>query len=274
MSQQGTVKSFNPNKGFGFINGADGADIFLHMKSCTDGGIPQAGDVVAFDTEPSPMKPDQLQAVNVVGGTGKKPTGQPGAQGTGAHQGTVKSFSADKGFGFVVGPDGADVFLHIKSCVDGSVPQNGDVLTFDMEPNPGKPGQMRTRNVTGGTGWPGSNFQNNKGKGWGGDMGGMGGMKGACKGDGYGPMAMMAMMKGMGKGPYGCGAGAFGGKGAWGEGGDMGCKGGWGKGDACWGKGEAGWGAGKGDAGWGKGKGEAGWGAGKGEAGWGAGKGW
>eukprot|EP00401_Gymnodinium_catenatum_P059362 CAMPEP_0117559240 /NCGR_PEP_ID=MMETSP0784-20121206/53256_1 /TAXON_ID=39447 /ORGANISM="" /LENGTH=33 /DNA_ID= /DNA_START= /DNA_END= /DNA_ORIENTATION= len=32
-----------------------------------------------------------------------------------ANTGSVKSFFEDKGFGFVVGADGSDIFMHIKS---------------------------------------------------------------------------------------------------------------------------------------------------------------
>merc|ERR1719410_1691347 len=134
--------------------------------------------------------------MNVTGGTGtpvsNDDSGAGYPSGTGAHFGAVKSFNSEKGFGFVIGPDGADIFLHIKSVVDGGVPQAGDKLQFDVEPNPTKDGQMRTKNVTGGSGWQ------PKGKG---DNGmGKGGMKG-----GYGPMEMMNMMWAMASkgGPYG-----------------------------------------------------------------------
>ena len=70
--------------------------------------------------------------------------------GTGAHQGTCKSFSAKSGFGFIYGEDGADVFMHSRQVVDGSIPQQGDVLKFDLEPNTS--GRMQAVIVTEGTG--------------------------------------------------------------------------------------------------------------------------
>ena len=46
MALTGTVKLFNPSKGFGFITDAQGQDVFLHVKACIDGGVPQKGDAV------------------------------------------------------------------------------------------------------------------------------------------------------------------------------------------------------------------------------------
>lgn len=208
MANQGSVKSFNPDKGFGFIVGADGNDVFLHIKSCTDGGVPQKGDIVAYDTEPSQTKPGQLSATNVTGGTGTA-GGRKAAAGTGAHQGTCKSFSAKSGFGFINGQDGADVFLHARQVVDGSIPQQGDMLQFDLEPSPSKPGQMQAVNVTGGTGW--GDFGKGKGGGGGWGKGGKGGPY-----DGWGAAAMMSMMKGWGGGWDGKGGNGKGG--GWGKG--------------------------------------------------------
>eukprot|EP00931_Biecheleriopsis_adriatica_P056158 TRINITY_DN3327_c0_g2_i1.p1 TRINITY_DN3327_c0_g2~~TRINITY_DN3327_c0_g2_i1.p1 ORF type:complete len:215 (-),score=63.23 TRINITY_DN3327_c0_g2_i1:277-870(-) len=190
MSCSGTVKSFRADKGFGFITDANGQDIFLHKKSCTDGGVPQQGDTVYFDMTESTAKPGTMQATNVTGGTGKPP-----------QEGTVKMFNAEKGFGFITAQDGTDVFVHAKACTDGATPQQGDWVKFTIQPSPTKPGQMQASNVTGGTGWGGGG-----GKGGG---GGFGAMKGGWDGG-----------KGGGKsGPYGGGKGFGGGKGGGWEGG-------------------------------------------------------
>jgi len=186
MSLQGTVKRFNPTKGFGFITGADGTDIFLHQKSCTDGGIPKEGDVVMYDMTESPIKPGQMQAGNVTGGTGK-------GGGGGAHHGSCKSFNAEKGFGFIVGADGSDIFFHVKGMADGTTPQAGDALAYDLEPSRLKPDQLQAQNITGGTGWDAA-----KGGGKGGGKDAWGAKGG---GDAWGGKG--------GAGPYG------GGKGKW-----------------------------------------------------------
>merc|ERR1712187_589125 len=73
-----------------------------------------------------------------------------GVEGTGVYQGSVKSFNDLKGWGFIE-LDGQDIFLHAKDMVDGSTPDRGDVLKFDIEDNPGKPGTFKATNATGGS---------------------------------------------------------------------------------------------------------------------------
>ena len=47
--KKGTVKFFNTAKGFGFIKGDDGQDIFVHVTGLKD--EIQENDTVSFDTE-------------------------------------------------------------------------------------------------------------------------------------------------------------------------------------------------------------------------------
>ena len=57
MSQNGTVKFFNYNKGFGFIAPDDGTkDVFVHATALERAGISglDEGDKVNFDTEDDP----------------------------------------------------------------------------------------------------------------------------------------------------------------------------------------------------------------------------
>ena len=60
----GTVKWFNGDKGFGFILREDGDDVFEHFSSSVGDGFKTLndGDRVTFDTEQSPRG---LQAKNV-----------------------------------------------------------------------------------------------------------------------------------------------------------------------------------------------------------------
>ena len=62
---QGTVKWFNESKGFGFIAGDDGADVFVHHTSIQGSRFKTLaeGDKVSFDTEKDPKG---LRAINVV----------------------------------------------------------------------------------------------------------------------------------------------------------------------------------------------------------------
>mmetsp|Transcript_35317 Transcript_35317/g.53087 ORF Transcript_35317/g.53087 Transcript_35317/m.53087 type:complete len:255 (+) Transcript_35317:72-836(+) len=174
MSCHGKVKSFNDGKGWGFLS-YDGHDVFVHIKDCK-GGKPEPGDEVRFDLDPDRAANGQKKAINVQGGTGlmeacRKPQGQmqgfgggKGGKGghhrvgggggamPGAHTGRVKSFHNQNGWGFI-DFQGQDVFLHVRECV-GTQPQQGDIVTFNVEDSPSKPGQLRATNVTGGTGWP------------------------------------------------------------------------------------------------------------------------
>ncbi|MHC4360672.1 MAG: cold-shock protein [Planctomycetota bacterium] len=71
---EGTVKWFNPRKGYGFIATDDGQDIFVHYASISGDGYKTLveGDVVSFDAgNPSlnhkvklPRKPNQHLKLN------------------------------------------------------------------------------------------------------------------------------------------------------------------------------------------------------------------
>ena len=126
-----TVKWFNPEKGFGFVELGDGSgDAFLHIAVLEGAGHetvlpgsklrvqigqgqkgPQVTAVLEVDASaaaaPRPQRSPSSRA----------PPGRERADPTTAFDidGTVKWFSADKGFGFAVCEDGErDVFLHIS----------------------------------------------------------------------------------------------------------------------------------------------------------------
>ncbi|MGC3314637.1 cold-shock protein [Enterococcus faecalis] len=52
----GTVKWFNADKGFGFITGEDGNDVFAHFSAIQSDGFKtlDEGQAVTFDTEEGP----------------------------------------------------------------------------------------------------------------------------------------------------------------------------------------------------------------------------
>ncbi len=64
----GTVKWFNAEKGFGFISNDNGSDdVFVHFSSIKTNGYKSLdeGQKVTFDTETDPKDSRKLRAVNV-----------------------------------------------------------------------------------------------------------------------------------------------------------------------------------------------------------------
>ena len=59
---KGTVKFFNAMKGFGFITGEDGKEVFVHKSSLEEGVTLHENDEVTFDVEEGQRGP---KAVNV-----------------------------------------------------------------------------------------------------------------------------------------------------------------------------------------------------------------
>ncbi|MGM0240702.1 MULTISPECIES: cold shock domain-containing protein [Enterococcus] len=62
---KGTVKWFNADKGFGFITGEDGNDLFAHFSAIQDQGFKtlEEGQSVSFDIEEGQRG---LQATNII----------------------------------------------------------------------------------------------------------------------------------------------------------------------------------------------------------------
>ena len=54
---EGTVKWYNPRKGYGFISGEDGKDVFVHRSSIPDGTYLNEGDKVDYQLEDSERGP-------------------------------------------------------------------------------------------------------------------------------------------------------------------------------------------------------------------------
>jgi CspA family cold shock protein len=64
----GTVKWFNADKGFGFITGEDGKDVFAHFSQINVSGFKTLveGQEVSFDIAQGPKGP-QAENITIIG---------------------------------------------------------------------------------------------------------------------------------------------------------------------------------------------------------------
>jgi cold shock CspA family protein len=144
----GTVRWFDADKGFGFIEPQDGGDdVFVHFSAIEDTGgfrTLEEGQSVDYDATEGPRGP-QADRVRPVGGAprgrrddrgGRDDRGDRSDRGRGGRaprglviQGTVARFDADRGFGFIV-PE--DVFVHASAVARGGDLEEGDRVEFEL----------------------------------------------------------------------------------------------------------------------------------------------
>jgi CspA family cold shock protein len=123
---QGTVRWFDPERGFGFLAPSDGgADLFVHASEIAgDGGtrLLREGQAVEFEVGEGDRGP-QARGVRV--------TGEVAADAALGVLGTVKWYEPAKGYGFA-SPDGggSEVFVHSSAIVTGGVVTAGQRVAF------------------------------------------------------------------------------------------------------------------------------------------------
>jgi len=54
---KGTIKWYNARKGYGFVQGEDGKDVFIHRTALPGGVFLNEGDKVEFEVEESDRGP-------------------------------------------------------------------------------------------------------------------------------------------------------------------------------------------------------------------------
>jgi CspA family cold shock protein len=123
---QGTVRWFDPERGFGFLAPEDGsADLFVHVSEIVgDGGtrLLREGQVVEFEVGEGERGPQARR----VRATGEVAVGA--ALGV---LGTIAWYEPGKGYGFAT-PDGGgpEIFVHSSAIVTGGVVAAGQRVAF------------------------------------------------------------------------------------------------------------------------------------------------
>jgi len=113
MAVSGTVSSFNPHKGWGFIE-CNGQDVFVNKRECA-GFCLSKGDQVQFSITTG-EKGSQATSVRLLG-----------APEDAHYYGEIKSFNGSKGYGFIGSEafPGQDVFVLKSELPGGFAPQGG-----------------------------------------------------------------------------------------------------------------------------------------------------
>ncbi|WP_304522416.1 cold-shock protein [Actinotalea sp. Marseille-Q4924] len=123
---QGTVRWFDADRGFGFLDlGGDAEDLFVHASEILGGDgtrLLREGQVVEFEVGEGDRGP-QARRVRV--------TGDQAVDGPLGVLGTVSWYEPTKGYGFIA-PDGggAEIFVHSSAIVGGGVIVDGQRVAF------------------------------------------------------------------------------------------------------------------------------------------------
>jgi cold shock protein len=145
---QAVVKWYNPDKGFGFVQLADGSgDAFLHASVVERSGhdaVPP-GATLEARAGPGPKGPQVTEILSVDSSTAQqeparrarpeRPMYPSTDQATVEDSGTVKWYNATKGFGFIASDRGGkDIFVHASALKRAGITglTEGQRVTIDV----------------------------------------------------------------------------------------------------------------------------------------------
>ena len=134
--EQGNIKSFVENRGFGFITTANGEDLYIHARDLHRGDYePMAGARVEFERGKGPDRRPRATLARLL-------PDDPRDEETG----TVLRFFEDRGFGWIRADNkrARDIFLSASSLADVRV-QSGDRVTFFVRDDPRGPRAVNVR---------------------------------------------------------------------------------------------------------------------------------
>ena len=147
---EGTVKWFDPVKGYGFIvPDQGGVDILVHHSTLRRGGYdmlyPMARIKCTIVERPQGLQADRIVAIDNTNAEvpvgGPRPTAVMSeiSDVTAFQQSQVKWFNRVRGFGFVnVEPDGSDIFVHMevlrKAGIEALVPGQFVLVKYGRGP--------------------------------------------------------------------------------------------------------------------------------------------
>jgi len=121
---------FSPDRGYGFVSGG-AEEVFFYVDSfermVPGGPPPLLGELVEVEgIEPSTKGAPRASVVRRI--EAPKSVG-----------GVIRTFDVRGGWGFIVGPDGVEYFLHRSDIHDGKMPIKGGRVRFYPCTKKGKP---------------------------------------------------------------------------------------------------------------------------------------